>query len=105
MEEPQSPAPAPAPRVKTLAVPPVPLQYIVLNVFFATLLLIVVFVTGSAWTNGASSFVAGQRASGSRMLVFAAAMTVVTLGASVGIAAWSQSNPNIRVNVQGLLNS
>ena len=97
-----APAPAPAPAVNTVIQPP-SLAYTIVNIFFATLLLIVVFVTGSAWTNTASEFVKGNANAATRMVVFAVVITVVTLGASVGIAAWSQQNPRIRVNVQGLL--
>jgi hypothetical protein len=81
-----------------------PIGYYSLNIFLSTILFVVIFVTGSAWTEAAAQKIQGKK-NAWKMMAFAGCITAATLIFSVGFGELSRLNPKINVDVQGLLTS
>jgi hypothetical protein len=81
-----------------------PVGFYSLNILLSTILFVIIFVTGSAWTEAASQQIQGKKNSW-KMLVFAGVITVVTLAFSIAFGELGRVNRNKNVDVQGLLTS
>lgn len=74
-------------------------KFYVVNVLLNTILFILTFMAGTSWTSATIEFVKHEK-SATKMLVFSAILTLVTLGLAIGFGELSRVNSEINVNYQ-----